>query len=92
MSENIGQQLTIIANRDSLKPVSKTLSRAKVAEVFDDAFEMIGGVSRLAWWANENPGEFFKLYSKLMPGPASPLTDEKTTGALVQMFKGDENL
>ena len=28
---------------------------------------MIGGVQRLALWANENPGDFFKLYAKMMP-------------------------
>lgn len=31
------------------------------------AFEMIGGVERMADWANENPGEFFtKLYPKVI--------------------------
>jgi hypothetical protein len=31
------------------------------------AFEMIGGVDRMASWANENPSEFFtKLYPKVI--------------------------
>jgi len=31
------------------------------------AFEMIGGVERMASWANDNPGEFYtRLYSKVI--------------------------
>jgi hypothetical protein len=31
------------------------------------AFEMIGGVERMADWANQNPGEFYtKLYTKVI--------------------------
>jgi hypothetical protein len=28
---------------------------------------MIGGVSRFAMWADSNPGDFYKLYSRLIP-------------------------
>lgn len=31
---------------------------------FDLVFEMIGGAERMADWADKNPTEFFKLYSK----------------------------
>jgi len=51
---------------------SKTgLSRADVIKTFETAFEMIGGVPRLAVWADTNPSEFFKLYGRLLPNSSS---------------------
>lgn len=41
--------------------------RDKIVNAFHGVFEMIGGKTRLALWANENPGEFYKLYAKLFP-------------------------
>lgn len=46
---------------------SRTLTRADVIKTFETAFEQIGGVSRLAVWADTNPSEFFKLYGRLLP-------------------------
>lgn len=35
----------------------------------DDAFDLIGGVPRLAHWAHQNPGEFYtKIYAKTLQG------------------------
>jgi hypothetical protein len=34
---------------------------------FQHAFELIGGIPRLAMWAHQNPDKFFNLYSKLIP-------------------------
>jgi hypothetical protein len=48
-------------------PKNDRFSRADVVRAFNSAFEMIGGVPRLALWAHENEGDFFKLYSKLLP-------------------------
>lgn len=42
-------------------------SRTDVVEALHRAFHMIGGVQRLAIWANANPTEFYKLYGKLLP-------------------------
>lgn len=37
-------------------------------EAVSTAFEMIGGIDRLADWAGKNPGEFYtKLFTKLIP-------------------------
>jgi hypothetical protein len=49
----------------------RELSRKRVAQAFSDAFELIGGVSRLAEWADKNETDFYKLYAKLMPTAAS---------------------
>ena len=38
-----------------------------VREQFQHAFELIGGIPRLAHWAHQNPDKFYMLYSKLIP-------------------------
>lgn len=42
-------------------------TRNDVVRAFQRAFLQIGGVQRLALWANANPDKFFPLYAKLMP-------------------------
>jgi hypothetical protein len=44
---------------------NKFTSSAK--EAFQLAFDKLGGATELAKWAKENQGEFYKLYSKLIP-------------------------
>ena len=48
-------------------PRDPTLRRKQVVSAFHDAFELIGGVPRLALWADQNQTEFYRLYAKLMP-------------------------
>lgn len=36
-------------------------------EAFAQAFQGIGGVKTLTKWGKENPGDFFKLYARLIP-------------------------
>lgn len=48
-------------------PRNREFNRKKVVEAFTAAFELIGGVPRLATWAHAHPTEFYKLYSKLLP-------------------------
>ena len=43
------------------------LKRSHIAEKYDDAFELIGGVPRLALFAHEYPGAFYKLHARLIP-------------------------
>lgn len=52
---------------ESLPPV---LKNSRAAQAFQQAFEMIGGVPRLALWADQNPTKFYTLYSKLVPSTA----------------------
>lgn len=62
--------LTELANKPGHRvrvPRATDLKRRRVVNAFQDAFELIGGTTRLALWADENPTEFFKLYGKLMP-------------------------
>lgn len=46
---------------------NKPFDRQRVVSAFQEAFELIGGVPRLAMWGHANPTEFFKLYAKLLP-------------------------
>ena len=45
----------------------KAISREEVETRFHLAFELIGGVQRFALWADEFPGDFYKMYAKLLP-------------------------
>lgn len=48
----------------------KKFDRQKVLSALEEAFELIGGVPRLAYWGHENPGEFYKLWGKTIPAAA----------------------
>lgn len=41
--------------------------KEKVGEAFQDAFELVGGVPRLALYADENYGDFLRHYAKMIP-------------------------
>ena len=43
------------------------LKGQRAADAFQSAFDLIGGIPRLALWADKNPSAFFALYSKLIP-------------------------
>lgn len=45
----------------------RKFEREKFLSALDEAFELIGGVPRLALWADQNPTEFFRLYGKTIP-------------------------
>ena len=51
--------------------VPREIRRSRVVNAFHDAFELIGGVPRLAHWADTHPTEFFKLYARILPSEAS---------------------
>lgn len=48
---------------------TKVMTRKEVEQTFLETFELVGGVPRLAVWANNpaNYGEFLKLYAKMIP-------------------------
>lgn len=46
---------------------TKKFDRQKVLEAIQEAFDLIGGVPRFAFWAHHNPTEFYKLYGKTIP-------------------------
>ena len=48
-------------------PRSAHVKRDQVVSAFQNAFELTGGIPRLALWADQNQTEFYRLYAKLMP-------------------------
>lgn len=43
------------------------LKRDVIAHAYQDAFELIGGVPRLALFAHSDPEAFYKLHARLIP-------------------------
>lgn len=62
--DSVEESLAILASAPTLPAYTKTRN---VREQFQHAFDMIGGVPRLAHWAHANPAKFYALYSKLIP-------------------------
>ena len=54
---------------------SSKVTRQEVVNAFTNAFQMIGGVDRLALWADQNPSEFYRLYGKLLPPSNADIMD-----------------
>lgn len=54
-------------------------SRKELEQSMLEVFDLVGGVPRLAFWANkpENYGEFLKIVSKLLPKEAANGDDGK---------------
>lgn len=65
MSQRHAQRLSV--------PRSDTFSRKEVVAAFQSAFELIGGVPRLALWAHNNEGDFYRIYGKLLPSQSQQL-------------------
>ena len=55
--------------KDANSNVERIWSRKQIQNAFQETFELIGGVPRLAIWANEpnNYGKFLELLMKLAP-------------------------
>lgn len=49
------------------RPGSINKTTANVKAALEDAFDKLGGVPSLVQWAEGDPGEFYKLWSKLVP-------------------------
>lgn len=52
-----------IRKRQSRSPSVKQ----SIVEQFNSTFQLIGGIPRLAVWADKNPTAFYALYSKMLP-------------------------
>ena len=63
-------KLATSGNGVSRISVPRELQRKRVVNAFQDAFELIGGVPRLAHWADQSPSAFYKLYARLLPTTA----------------------
>ena len=61
---SVEETLNALAVAPKLPAFTRTRN---VREQFVHAFELIGGIPRLAHWGHCNPDKFFALYSKLIP-------------------------
>jgi hypothetical protein len=68
--EEVEANLVALASATRLPAYTKTRN---VRLQFQHAFELIGGIPRLAHWAHANPDKFYSLYSKLIPAQVSGL-------------------
>lgn len=59
--------LARVASSPRNYPVPRRVSRKHLEQAFLTSFELIGGVPRLALWADRNPAQFYSLLSKLFP-------------------------
>lgn len=57
-------------------PRNPHFSRRDVVNAFQTAFELVGGVPRLAIWADQNYDQYMKLYSRLLPSQTSSALGE----------------
>jgi hypothetical protein len=81
-------QLSERQRRKDLKSgVERIYSRRHIEQAILETFELIGGVSRLAMWANdpENIGEFYKIMMRLAP-------KEMTAAAAGQVIEYRSNI
>lgn len=60
----VEENLNVLAASPKLPAYTRSRN---VREQFQFAFELIGGIPRLAHWAHQNPDKFYSLYSKLIP-------------------------
>ena len=61
------KELVRSASARKAQPEYNVNDRKQVVSLFNETFELIGGVARFAVWANDNPTQFYTLYSKLIP-------------------------
>lgn len=62
--QDVEENLNALAVAPKLPAYTRTRN---VREQFQHAFELIGGIPRLAHWAHSHPTQFYALYSKLIP-------------------------
>lgn len=65
--EAVYNALSTTPHKQLYIPRNTKVTRAEIVSAFHRAFEMIGGVPRFALWADANPTEFYKLYSRMLP-------------------------
>jgi len=78
MDFDVALQRQLTARQRKDKNVEKIYSPRQIQQAFLESFELIGGVPRLAIWANDpaNYGDFLKMMITLAPKGAAALLGE----------------
>lgn len=58
-------------------------STAAVKDALQAAFEGIGGIEQLTTWAKADPGEFYKLWAKMLPQEINSKVESHNRTALI---------
>ena len=88
--QEFADKLGQLSRSQSSLSLPREVNRRAVVKAFDDAFHLIGGVSRLAVWAHSNETEFYKLYARLLPSQAAKqLVDNNETKVIHVLPKTD---
>lgn len=61
----------VAADYAPLRRPEVKFDRAKAANAFQEAFELIGGVPRLAIFAHYHEKDFYRMYSRMLPSATS---------------------
>ena len=62
-----GEELEMaLAHAQRHKSLPQYLKTKDAKRAFQSAFELIGGIPRLAIWANDNPDKFYPLYARFL--------------------------
>ncbi len=73
-TEGISKDLQMLLQRGLHgAKLPKALRSQKAGEAFQSAFEVIGGVTRLALWADKNPDKFYPLFARMIPQTVAPV-------------------
>lgn len=67
------------------RPGSLNKTTVAVKDAFRAAFDQIGGTDALAVWAEKNPGQFYQLFSKLIPTEIDATISGKEGAPAVQV-------
>lgn len=59
-----------LAHAQRHKSLPQYLKTKDAKRAFQSAFELIGGIPRLALWANANPDKFYPLYARFLDSSA----------------------
>jgi hypothetical protein len=65
------EEMAVSGNGVTRLTLPREVKRERVVHAFQEAFELIGGVPRLAHWADQSPSAFYKLYARLLPTQAN---------------------
>lgn len=70
----MSKELTALLQRGiHAAKLPRALRTQKAAESIQTVFEIIGGVPRLAMWADEHPKDFYTLFARMIPQTIAPV-------------------
>jgi|LNFM01.1.fsa_nt_gb hypothetical protein len=69
---------------------TKGVRRQDIQDAFSTAFELIGGIPRLAIWANDNPDKFYPLFARINSADSKQISGKLVIEHTLKRSKLDE--